>query len=111
MTVLVVGGDRLGAIPKQLETRGITEVIHWRGRNKGKASLSKQIPDRVRQIFVFCDFVGHELAKSVKKQAKVKGIPIVFCRRSSAWLSCCPNPLCEEALVSLKAEKGRKQEI
>lgn len=91
MTVLIVGGDRLGTIPKKLEGEGFTEVIHWRGRQKGKANFTKPVPERVDRIIVFCDFVKHDLAKHVKREAKCKGIPIAFCRRSSAWLQSCPK--------------------
>lgn len=86
MTVLVVGGDRLGVIPQQLASQGFTEVIHWRGRQKGKSNLSRPLPKRVDRIIVLCDFVRHDLANRMKREAKAGSIPITFCRRSLSWL-------------------------
>lgn len=83
MAILLVGADRLGSITDILREQGVAEVIHWTGRDKKQES--RLIPQRVREIVVFCDFVNHNLAKQIKQQAKKKNIPVVYTKRS---LSC-----------------------
>lgn len=83
MTILVVGADRLGSIPEKLKEKGIEEIIHWTGR--GKKQEKKQIPERVAEIIVFCDFIKHNLVNHIKRQSRQKNIPVTFTKRS---LSC-----------------------
>jgi len=83
MTLLLVGADRLGSITDSLKEQGVKEIIHWSGRERKQEG--KLIPQRVKEIVVFCDFVNHNLAKQIKQQAKKKNIPITYTKRS---LSC-----------------------
>lgn len=80
MTVLLVGADRLGNIPKELEQHGCTEVIHWPGRKP----QCKKIPVSVDMVLVFHDFINHRLMDDVKSQAKRRRLPILFSRRGIA---------------------------
>ena len=80
MTVLIVGGDRLGNIPKELRKDGVNEVIHWTGR--AKSFCNKEVPKNVDWVIVLYDFTNHVLMNSVKRQAKMKKIPISFGRRT-----------------------------
>ncbi|NLU48981.1 MAG: DUF2325 domain-containing protein [Syntrophomonadaceae bacterium] len=80
MTVLVIGADRLGNIPRALLEKGAKRIIHWSGRNK--SFHTRIIPKNVDVIILFCDFLNHALMYSVKRQAKATGIPIVFKKRS-----------------------------
>lgn len=82
MTVLLVGADQLGNIPKELEQFGCSQVIHWSGRKK--EVLKKGIPAKVDIVFVFHDYVGHNLMAIIKEQAKRLELPVIFVKRSVA---------------------------
>ncbi len=81
MSVLVVGGDRLGEIPSKLKLFGFTEVKHLSGRKKGHFNVA--LPQQVDMILVLIDYVNHRLAEKIKVEARGKGIRTVFARR--AW--------------------------
>lgn len=81
MSVLVVGGDRLGEITSKLKMLGFTEVKHLSGRKKGHFIMD--LPQQVDIILVLIDYVSHGLAEKVKQEARGKGIRTVFARR--AW--------------------------
>lgn len=80
-TVLVVGADRLGCIPRKLEAEGFNDIIHWNGRQKG--CLTRSIPNNVDEVFLYWNFVNHGLMNSIKRQAKERGIPITYNRRKT----------------------------
>lgn len=80
MAVLIVGADRLGNIEDQLKSAGSGPIIHWDGRNRTYSN--RPIPQNVEKIIVFCDFISHRAMVNVKKQAKSKGTPIQYSRRS-----------------------------
>ena len=80
MTVLLVGADQLGNIPKELKKTGCREIIHWSGRKK--MQLRKNIPQGVDMVIVFHDFVNHTQMNSIKDQAKELKLPILFSRRA-----------------------------
>ena len=82
MTVLLVGADRLGNMPKELEDQGASKIIHWSGRKE----RNKDIPLHVDMILVVHDYVNHALMDSVKGQAKRRRLPIVFAKRGVADL-------------------------
>jgi len=80
MKVLVVGADRLGNIPLMLRRVGVEEIIHWSGRNK--SSFNKVVPKNIQRVIVFCDYINHNTMSSVKRQAKVFGIPVIYSKRA-----------------------------
>ena len=80
MKVLVIGADRLGNIPLVLRREGVEEIIHWSGRNK--SSFNKAVPKNIEKVIVFCDFINHNTMSSVKRQAKVSGIPVIYSKRA-----------------------------
>lgn len=82
MTVLLVGADRLGNMPKELEDHGVSEIIHWPGR-KGR---NRDIPQHVDMVLIVHDYVNHGLMDSVKGQAKRRQLPIIFAKRGVADL-------------------------
>ncbi|KKM09560.1 hypothetical protein SY88_18365 [Clostridiales bacterium PH28_bin88] len=84
LTVLLVGADQLGNIPKELEQYGCKEIIHWSGRKA--QTRKKSIPANVHMVLLFHDFVSHGLMDIVKEQAKRRRLPIVFSRRGTADL-------------------------
>lgn len=81
MSVVVVGGDFLGGIEKELYSLGVTELVHISGRkpcNKNKISL----PKATAFVLVLTDYVNHGTAKTVKCLAKGRSIPLIFAKRS-----------------------------
>lgn len=91
LTALIVGGDKLGNIPKILNTKGYENYIHWSGRKKGMRA--KLIPNNVDMIIVLYDFIEHNLTNSIKKQSRSMDIPCIFTKRTcsdlSRKLNCC----------------------
>ena len=83
MSVLIVGGDHLGSIPKELDKVGVTEIRHLTGRSGQK--IRDGIPETMDFIIVLYDYVNHNLAHKIKNFAENKGIPIVYAKRS--WSS------------------------
>ena len=83
MSVLIVGGDHLGSIPKELKKIGVDDIRHMNGRNRNV--IKKGMPMSMDLIIVLHDYVNHNLVQVTKKQAKECNIPIVFARRS--WSS------------------------
>jgi hypothetical protein len=83
MSVLIVGGDHLGSIPKQLKKIGVDNIKHMSGRNRNV--IKRGMPMTMDLIIVLHDYVNHNLANVTKKQAKDYNIPVVFAKRS--WSS------------------------
>lgn len=82
-SLLIIGGDKLGNIPKKLEEEGFKEVIHLHGRNT--QMTRKEIPRNVDLILVLTDYINHNISKGIKRKAQKKEIPICFSKRS--WSS------------------------
>lgn len=83
MSALIVGGDHLGSIPKELDKIGVNEVRHLTGRSGQK--IRDGIPETMDFIIVLYDFVNHNLAHKIKSFAENRGIPVVYAKRS--WSS------------------------
>ncbi|MDG5786060.1 DUF2325 domain-containing protein [Evansella sp. AB-P1] len=79
-SLLVIGGDKLGAIPSHLKDVGFHEIIHIDGRKV--QMVKREIPDNIDLILVLTDFINHNLAKKIKDKANKKDVPICFSRRS-----------------------------
>ncbi len=94
MSALIVGGDHLGSIPKELDKIGVNEVRHLTGRSGQK--IRDGIPETMDFIILLYDFVNHNLAHKIKGMAENKGIPIVYAKRS--WAS-----------IHQKLKEGQKQ--
>ncbi|NGQ97229.1 DUF2325 domain-containing protein [Brevibacillus sp. SYP-B805] len=84
-SILVVGGDRLGNIVDLLQNQGFQEVHHVSGRKSSQTGI--KIPSGVDVILVLTDFINHNLAKTIKQQAKDRCLPILFCKRSCAAIA------------------------
>jgi hypothetical protein len=82
VTLLVVGGDRLGNMPLALRKYGVRHIIHWAGRK----ARSRAVPSHVQVILIVYDFVNHGLMEDVKAQAKRRRLPIFYVRRGVADL-------------------------
>ncbi len=83
MSVLIVGGDNLGSIPKELTKLGATRIDHVSGRNN--KGFRNGLPDGMDLIILLYDYVNHNITNKVKKEARARNVPIVFARRS--WSS------------------------
>ncbi len=83
MSVLIVGGDHLGSIPKELKKIGVDDIRHMNGRNRNV--IKRGMPMSMDLIIILHDYVNHNLAHVTKKQAKEFNIPVVFAIRS--WSS------------------------
>jgi hypothetical protein len=83
-SLLVIGGDRIGTILKNLEGEGFGEVIHLNGRKK--KMVRTDIPRKVDLILVLTDFINHNLTGSIKRKAQESGIPICFSKRSWCFI-------------------------
>ncbi len=83
--VLIIGGDHLGSIEQNLRGLGFSGVAHVKGRTEKRVD----IPAGTDLIVVLIDYVNHNLARWVKEQAKIRGLPIIFSRRS--WSAICQS--------------------
>jgi hypothetical protein len=83
MSVLIVGADHLGSIPKELKKIGVYDVTHISGRNRNV--IKRGMPMTMDLIIVLHDYVNHNLMHVTKKLARESNIPVVFARRS--WSS------------------------
>lgn len=83
MSVLIIGGDHLGSIPKELDKIGVTEIRHLTGRSGQK--IRDGIPETMDFVIVLYDFVNHNLAHKIKGFAEKRRIPVVYAKRS--WSS------------------------
>ncbi len=80
MSVIIVGGDHLGCIPKELDRLGISKIQHLNGR--GGQKIRGRIPDKIDFIILLYDFVNHNLAYKIKRLANNRDIPIIYAKRS-----------------------------
>ena len=81
MSVLIIGGDRLGNIPVMLRSIGATDIKHVTGRNKRHSSFD--ISCQTDVVLVLIDYVNHNFAQIIKEKAKLSGVKVLFSRR--AW--------------------------
>ncbi|OHB39077.1 MAG: dihydroorotate dehydrogenase [Planctomycetes bacterium RIFCSPHIGHO2_02_FULL_50_42] len=99
MSVLIVGGDHLGSIPKELSKLGATRIDHVTGRdNRG---IRNGIPEGMDLVILLHDYVNHNITHKVKKEAQARNVPIIFARRS--WSSI------HEKLSCFRITDGKKR--
>ncbi|WP_416148224.1 DUF2325 domain-containing protein [Salipaludibacillus sp. HK11] len=84
-SLLIYGGDQLGAIPKHLENIGFDNIVHIDG--KKTRTIKKEIPENIDLILILTDFINHNLAKKIKGRAEKRKIPICYSRRSWCAIS------------------------
>ena len=80
MTALIVGGDYVEPLKREIRAHGHANVEHWDGRKAGFTSRS--IPGGTRLIVILIDHISHSLLIALKRQASRNNVPLVFCRRS-----------------------------
>jgi hypothetical protein len=81
MTALIVGGDYVQTLKRELLAHGVTRVDHWDGRQSRFAK--RTIPFSARLVVILCDYVNHSVSNALKQQANKHGVPLVFCRSSA----------------------------
>lgn len=81
MSLLIVGGDHLGSIEKNVKELGFTNIVHYTGRNKGMLRDFK-IPNHAYLVLILTDYIHHTAMKKVKKMAKNSGYQLVFAKRN-----------------------------
>jgi hypothetical protein len=101
MAYVVIGADRLGNINALLEEKLDGKLIHVSGRKKKDQAY--ELPQIVKGVIVFTDYINHNLAKRVKADAKKRNVPIVFAKRSVSHLECS----LEQMLVCQKEDCDR----
>ncbi|WP_017729367.1 DUF2325 domain-containing protein [Halalkalibacterium ligniniphilum] len=82
-SLLIVGADHLGTIPKKLNGIGFEEIIHISGRKV--QMVKKEIPCHIDLVLVLTDYINHNLTSVLKKKANEQDIPICYAKRS--WCS------------------------
>lgn len=81
MTTLVIGGDHIDAIRRELAEHGLHDVEHWVGRKP--ADSRKSIPDRIKLVVAVTDQLSHAMLYSATVSATRNGLPIIYSRRSA----------------------------
>lgn len=84
MTTLVIGGDRIDSIRRELAEHGLEEIEHWGGRKPAEARRS--IPARVRLVVMVTDQLSHNMLHSATLRATRLELPIIYSRRSAIEL-------------------------
>lgn len=85
MSIFVVGGDHLGNIPHKLGQRGFDRVQHFPGRKVRK--VKEGISPSLDLILILTDYVGTDLSRVIKEEAKKHKVKLAFSRRSWASIS------------------------
>ena len=101
MSVLIVGGDHLGSIIRELNKFGFPEIHHFSGRSNQK--IHDRIPQTPEFIIVLYDYVNHNLAAKIKRLANSSGILIIYARRS--W------PSIEEKIMKNRQQMSKTEEM
>ena len=81
MTALIIGGDYIETLKRELLAHGLRHVEHWDGRQP--RVTRRAIPVSARLVVILHDYVSHGVSNALKQQAYRKGIPLVFCRSST----------------------------
>ncbi|MFD2706424.1 MULTISPECIES: DUF2325 domain-containing protein [Salibacterium] len=82
-TLMIVGADKLGAIPKRLQEAGFQDISHVSGRKV--KMVHKSIPEHVDLILILTDFINHNMTDKLKRKAKEQNVPVCYAKRS--WCS------------------------
>ncbi len=84
MTTLVIGGDRIDMILRELAEHGLENVEHWGGRKP--ADARRAIPARVKLVVCLTDQLSHTMLYNATIRATRLGLPIIYSRRSATEL-------------------------
>jgi hypothetical protein len=81
MTALIVGGDYVQPLKRELLAHGLTNVRHWDGRQS--RITQRTIPGDARLVVILYDYVSHGVSNALRRQANRNRIPLVFSRSST----------------------------
>lgn len=84
MTTLVIGGDRIDSIRRELAEHGREDIEHWGGRKP--ADTRRAIPARVDLVIMVTDYLSHNMLYSATVRATRLDLPIIYSRRSAVEL-------------------------
>ncbi|AAK79569.1 hypothetical protein BJV85_002394 [Clostridium acetobutylicum] len=84
MSVLLIGGDKLGNIKDKLKENGFSKIEHVTGRKSGNKKI--KINSNLDLVLVLVDFVGHNLVDIIKRESKKSGVAVKFSRRSWVYM-------------------------
>ena len=84
MSALIVGGDHIESLRKEISARGVKRVEHWNGRKPG--DLRKTLLKGTELIVILYDYLSHRMLKKVNADMADSGIPVIHCRRSLGHL-------------------------
>ena len=87
MSIVVVGGDKIGNIIQKLSENGFSEIQHISGRKP--ADKKFKISYETDLVLVLVDFINHSLMNTIKKESKKYGVQITFSKRS--WIHIANN--------------------
>ena len=80
MSIVIVGADKLGNIPKNLKEIGYTDIKHITGRHCKKYAIN--IPKDTDAVLVLTDFINHNLTSHVKGSLKGSNVKVYYSKRS-----------------------------
>lgn len=80
MSVMVVGGDKIGTILENLRGYGFDDITHVTGRKK--SDVAYDIPCNTDVVLILTDFVSHKMSKTMKKKGKETNTKVIFAKRS-----------------------------
>jgi len=84
---VVVGADKLGAIPDMLANMGITIQKNITGRFAVHQRKLPALPAGTELLILFTDFLGHNVMRHFRELARLEKVPVVACRRSTVCLA------------------------
>lgn len=82
MSILLVGGDKLGNITERLMENGFDDIEHVDGRKSGARKI--KISPKTDLVLVLIDYVGHKVAQNMKEESRKNDVRIAFSKRS--WI-------------------------
>lgn len=85
MTILVIGGDHIDKVRRELSAYGLHDVAHWSGRKP--ADARREIPQRTKLVVMVTDQLNHAMLRNASIRATRLGLPIVYTRRSGYELA------------------------
>ena len=87
MHVLIIGGDRIESVALRLRALGVEEITHWNARKESSTSR-KRLPRRTDCIILITEYLGHNIMKIFKKEAKRQNIPFLCTKRCEHDILC-----------------------
>lgn len=85
MTTLIIGGDRIDSIRRELVEYGLNNIEHWSGRKP--ADARRVIPARVKLVVMVTDQLSHPMLYNATIHATRLGLPIIYSSRSARDLA------------------------